>query len=48
VREAAEALDKSDANVVALTKAALKALRKSMDRLGEFTHADQPAPKRRT
>jgi RNA polymerase sigma-70 factor (ECF subfamily) len=48
VREAAEALDKSDANVVALTKAALKALRKSMDRLGEFTHADQPTPKRRT
>jgi RNA polymerase sigma-70 factor (ECF subfamily) len=37
VSEVAERLGKSDAAVVALTRRALEALRKSMDRLGEFT-----------
>ena len=37
VREVARRLDKSEAAIVALTKRALEALRKSMDHLGEFT-----------
>ena len=37
VTDVAARLDKTDAAVVALTKRALDALRKSMDRLGEFT-----------
>jgi RNA polymerase sigma-70 factor (ECF subfamily) len=37
VSEVAERLGKSDAAVVSLTRRALEALRKSMDRLGEFT-----------
>ena len=36
-RDVARRLDKSEAAVVALTKRALDALRKSMNRLGEFT-----------
>ncbi len=38
VAEAAGRLGKTEAAVVALTQRALKALRESMDRLGEFTH----------
>jgi RNA polymerase sigma-70 factor (subfamily 1) len=38
VREAAKRLGKTEAAVVALTRRALDALRRSMDRLGEFTH----------
>lgn len=37
VNEAADHLARSPAAVVALTKAALKSLRRSMDRLGDFT-----------
>ena len=37
VEEAAKRLDKSEAVIVARTKSALKALRKCMDGLGEFT-----------
>ena len=38
VAEVAGRLQKSESAVVALTQRALKALRESMDRLGEFTH----------
>ena len=38
VRDVAGLLNKSEAVVVATSKSALKALRESMDRLGEFTH----------
>lgn len=38
VAEAATRLGKTEAAVVAMTQRALKALRESMDRLGEFTH----------
>ncbi|MBU0637259.1 MAG: RNA polymerase sigma factor [Planctomycetes bacterium] len=38
VQEVASRLGKSEAAVVALTRRALDALRKSMDRRGEFTH----------
>jgi RNA polymerase sigma-70 factor (ECF subfamily) len=38
VGEVAVRMGKSEAAVVALTKRALEALRRSMDRLGEFTH----------
>ena len=38
VVEVAGRLGKTEAAVVALTRRALKALRESMDRLGEFTH----------
>ncbi len=38
VGDVAQELDKTEGAVVALTKRALDSLRKSMDRLGEFTH----------
>ncbi len=37
VEEVAGRLNKSQAVIVALTKSALRALRESMDRMGEFT-----------
>ncbi len=38
VREVAARLTESEGAVVAVTKRALKTLRESMDRVGEFTH----------